>query len=258
MVKLKIDLNSDLGESFGHFRIGHDEEIMQFITSANIACGFHAGDHNVMARTVKLAKKNGVAVGAHPSFPDLMGFGRRKMSLSPKEVKNITIYQLGSLDAFARASGISLQHVKPHGALYNMVMDNESYAEAIIEALQNLNPELVLFTLANSKMVEMASKAGLRVACEAFVDRAYNSDGSLLPRNREGAIIVDMKYAVERAVKIIKEREITAIDGKRLKFDRVETICVHGDTLNAVNIAQSLRRELSAADVEVAPVSTFV
>lgn len=257
-MRLKIDINSDLGESFGHFKIGYDKEIMPYITSANIACGFHAGDPDVMAHTVELAKKNGVAVGVHPGFPDLMGFGRRKMNLSQKELRNLTLYQLGSLEAFAKASEISLQHVKPHGALYNMAMNNAYYAEAIIEALQNFNSELVLFTLSNSIMAGMASKAGLRVACEAFVDRAYNSDSNLLPRNHEGAVIVNLKHAVERAVKIVKEREITTIDGKRLKLDRVETICVHGDTLNAVEIAKSLRRTLSAADVEVTPVSTFV
>ena len=257
-MRLKIDINSDLGESFGHFRIGYDKEIMPFITSANIACGFHAGDPDVMALTVKLAKKNGVAVGAHPGFPDLIGFGRRKMSLSPKEVRNMITYQLGSLEAFARDAEIPMQHVKPHGALYNMAMNDEYYAEAIIEALQSFNPELVLFTLANSKIVEIASESGIRVACEAFIDRAYHSDGGLLPRNREGAVIVDLKYVVERAVKIVVEREITTIDGKRLKFDRVDTLCVHGDTLNAVEIAKSLRRELSVADVEVVSVGTFV
>jgi UPF0271 protein len=179
-MKQKIDINCDLGESFGNFKIGNDTEIMPSITSANIACGFHAGDPVVMAQTVKLAKRNNVAIGAHPGFPDLIGFGRRHMSLSNQEVKNIVIYQIGALEAFAKTVDTKLQHVKPHGALYNAVSKNEAYAEAIIEAVGAANPKLVLFALANSKMAKAAARAGLRVAHEIFADRAYNSDGSLV------------------------------------------------------------------------------
>ena len=257
-MKPKIDINCDLGESFGSFKIGYDAEIMPFITSANIACGLHAGDPVVMARTVKLAKENRVAIGAHPGFPDLMGFGRRYMSLSNEEVRNIVIYQVGALEAFAKAVGMDLQHVKPHGALYNAAAKNEAYANAIIEAVRAVNPKLVLFALANSKMAKMAVKAGLRVASEAFVDRAFNADGSLVSRNVVGAVIEDAKIVAERAVRMIKTGRVTAINGQTVKFDEIHTICVHGDTLNAVELAKAVKKALLAADVEVAPVGTFV
>lgn len=257
-MKQKIDINCDLGESFGNFKIGHDAEIMPFITSANIACGFHAGDPVVIARTVKLAKENRVEIGAHPGFPDLLGFGRRNMSLSQEEVENIIIYQIGALAAFAKAADKNLQHVKPHGALYNTAAKNEAYANAIIEALRTVNSKLMLFALANSKMAKMAAEAGLRVAHEIFVDRAYNPDGSLVSRNIAGAVIEETKLVAERAVRIVKEKRVTAIDGQTVKFDEVHTICVHGDTSNAVELAKSVKKALLAADVEVTPVGTFV
>lgn len=257
-MKPKIDINCDLGESFGNFKIGHDAEIMPFITSVNIACGFHAGDPVVMARTVKMAKENGVAVGAHPSFPDLMGFGRRDMSLSKEELKTIVIYQIGALEAFARAASVHLQHVKPHGALYNTASENEADASAIIEAVRAVNPRLVLFALANSKMAKMAAGAGLRVAHEAFIDRAYNSDGSLVSRRTAGAVIEEPKAVAERAVRMVKEREVMAIDGGAVRFDEVNTLCVHGDTLNAVGLAKSVKKALVAEGIEVVAVGLFV
>lgn len=257
-MKLKIDINCDLAESFGNFKVGHDAEIMPFITSANIACGFHAGDPTVMARTIKLAKENRVAIGAHPGFPDLMGFGRRDMSLSKEEVRNICIYQVGALEAFAKAADTDLQHVKPHGALYNAVAKNKTYASAIIEAVRAVNPTLVVFALANSKMAKMAVEGGLRVASEVFVDRAYNPDGSLVSRNVEGAVIEDVKFAAERSVMMVKKKRVTAIDGQTVKFDEVQTICVHGDTLNSVELAKAVKKVLLAADVEVAPVGIFI
>lgn len=257
-MKLKIDINCDLGESFGNFRVGHDSEIMPFITSANIACGFHAGDPLIMARTVKLAKENGVAIGAHPSFPDLMGFGRREMSLSKEEVKNIVTYQIGALEAFAKAIDKNLQHVKPHGALYNTAAKNEAYANAIIEALRAVNSKLVLFAPVNSKMAKTAVKAGLRVAYEAFADRAYNPDGSLVSRNIAGAVIGEARLVAERVVRMVKEKKITTINGQTVKFDEVHTICVHGDMLNAVELADSVKKALLAADVEVTQVGTFI
>ncbi|MDH5447987.1 MAG: 5-oxoprolinase subunit PxpA [Candidatus Bathyarchaeota archaeon] len=257
-MKLKIDINCDLGESFGNFKVGHDAEIMPFITSANIACGFHAGDPAVMARTVKLAKEHKVAIGAHPGFPDLMGFGRRDMSLSKEEVKNIVVYQVGALEAFTKAADTHLQHVKPHGALYNTAAKNEAYANAIIEAVDAINPKLVLFALANSKIAKMATEAGLRVASEVFVDRAYNPDGSLVSRNGAGAVIEDAKLAAERTVSMIKEKRVTAIDSQTVKFDEVHTICVHGDTLNSVELAKAVKKALLAADVQVMPIGTFI
>jgi len=257
-MKHKIDINCDLGESFGNFKIGHDAEIMSFITSANIACGFHAGDPVVMNHTVKLAKENGVAVGVHPGFPDLMGFGRRDMKLSKEEVRDIVIYQIGALEAFIKAANTELQHVKPHGALYNAASKNEAYAEAIIEAVHAVNSRLVLFVLANSKMAKIAAEAGLCVAQEVFVDRAYNSDGSLVSRSTVGAVIEDARFVAERAVKMVKERKVTAINGQTVKFDEVHTLCVHGDTLNAVELAKSVKKALLDANIEVMPVGSFV
>jgi UPF0271 protein len=257
-MKLKIDINCDLGEKFGVFKVGHDAKIMPFITSANIACGFHAGDPTVMARTIKLAKDNKVAIGAHPGFPDLAGFGRRDMGLSKEEVRNICIYQVGALEALTKAADTDLQHVKPHGALYNAAAKNKAYASAIIEAVRAVNSTLVVFALANSKMAKMAVEAGLRVASEVFVDRAYNPDGSLVSRDIKGAVIEDVKFAAERAAMIVKEKRVTAIDGQTVKFDEVQTICVHGDTLNAVELAKAVKKALLAANVEVAPVGTFI
>ena len=257
-MKAQIDINCDLGESFGRFKVGYDSEIMPFITSANVACGFHGGDPNVMAQTVELARKNGVAVGAHPGYPDLMGFGRREMGLSKEEVKNIVVYQVGALEAFVKAASEELQHVKPHGALYNAAATNEDYSEAIIEALKAINPKLILFTLANSDMAMAAVDAGLRVAYEVFADRAYNSDGTLTPRGLRGSVIENPQVVAERAVKIVKERKVVAVDGKTVDFDEVHTICVHGDTLNAVDIAKSLRNALASAGIKLVSVNELV
>ena len=257
-MRMRIDINCDLGESFGNYKIGHDREIMPYITSANVACGFHAGDPIIMAKTVKLAKENQVAVGAHPGFPDLMGFGRRRMKLSKEEVSNIMIYQIGALEAFAKAAGVEMQHVKPHGALYNAAAENEIYAKAIVEATRAINPKLMLFALADSKMAKMASEAGVRVAHEVFIDRAYNSDGTLVSRRVPGSVIIDVKLVSERAIKIIKERQVAAIDGAVVKFDYVHTLCVHGDTLNAVELAKSVRNAVSDSNIDVLPAGAFV
>ena len=257
-MKSKVDINCDMGESFGHFKVGHDDEIMPFITSANIACGFHAGDPMVIARTVKLAKKKSVAVGAHPGFPDLAGFGRRNMELSKEEVTNIMIYQIGALEAFTKAADTILQHTKPHGALYNAVAKNEAYIEAIIEAVCTVDPKLVLFALAGSQMAKMAEEAGMRVAHEVFADRAYTPDGSLVSRNTAGAILEDAKLVAMRAVRMVKERRIIAINGHDVEFEEVHTICVHGDTLCAVDLARAVKEALLTAKVEVVPVGTFV
>ena len=255
---MRIDLNCDLGESFGSFKVGHDAAIMPFITSANVACGFHAGDPMIMAETVELAKKNKVAVGAHPGFPDLLGFGRRDMGLSKKEVKNIMLYQVGALQVFTRSIGIALQHVKPHGALYNATAKNEAYMEAIIEAVAALDPRPMLFAFAGSKMAGMAEDAGLRVAHEVFVDRAYNADGSLVTRSVSGAVIEDARLVAERVVSMVKEKSIKAIDGKTVRFDQVHTVCLHGDTLNAVELVKAMKKALLVANVEVVPVGTFL
>lgn len=255
---LKVDLNCDLGESFGVFTVGHDAEVMPFITSANIACGFHAGDPMVMARTVSLAKADNVAVGAHPGYPDLAGFGRRSMALSRDEVRNIIVYQIGALHAITAAEGLEMQHVKPHGALYNTAASNEIYIGAIIDAVQAVNPKLVLFALANSPMATAATQAGLRVAHEVFADRAYNADGTLVPRATAGAVIEDVTAVVARAMSMVTAGEVAAVDGQTAHFDRVHTICVHGDTLNAVELAKAVKHALIAADVAIVPVGAFV
>jgi UPF0271 protein len=254
----KVDVNCDLGESYGHFKVGCDAEIMPHITSANIACGFHAGDPAVMAKTVWLAKKNGVAVGAHPGFPDLAGFGRRFMELSKEEVTNIVLYQIGALGIFARGAGVGVQHVKPHGALYNAAAETEPYARGMIDAVLASNSRAVLFALAGSRLARMAEKEGLRVAHEVFIDRAYRPDGSLVSRAVPGSLIGDARLAVRRAVRIVKEKKVTAIDGRDVELGEVHTICVHGDAPNAVALAGSLKKALLAARVEVLPAGLLV
>jgi UPF0271 protein len=254
----KIDINCDLGESYGRFKVGHDREVMPYITSANIACGFHAGDPMVMAQTVNLAKQHGVAVGAHPGYPDLMGFGRRAIGLTTREVKNYIIYQVGALQAFARVAGVDLQHIKPHGALYNMAAKDEDLSEAIIEAIDSIDPKVILLALSNSITAKMAAEAGLRVAREVFADRAYNPDGSLVSRKNPGAVIEDPKVVTQRAVKMIMEGTGVAVNGKVVKFGEVHTICVHGDTFTAVKLARSLRKGLMDSGIEVRSAGTFV
>jgi UPF0271 protein len=257
-LKLKVDLNCDLGESYGNFKVGFDRQVMPHITSANIACGFHAGDPVVMASTVKLAKQHNLAIGAHPGFPDLMGFGRREMKLTKEEATNYIIYQVGALQAFAKAAGVELQHVKPHGALYNMAMKDAVLARAIVEAISTVDSKLIIFAIAESELAKAASKVGLRVACEVFADRAYNSDGSLVSRAVTGAVIENARTVTERAVGMVKEKRVTAIDGKTVDLDEVHTICVHGDNLEAVALVKALRKGLEKAGVEVVSVGKFL
>lgn len=200
----KIDLNCDLGESFGNYKLGLDDEVIKYISSANIACGFHASDPLVMQKTVALARDNGVAVGAHPGFPDLVGFGRRNMNVSPAEAKAFVQYQIGALSAFCKAAGCRLAHVKPHGALYNMAGKDEILAAAICEAVYEFDPELILLCLSGSKMMSAAKKIGLRAASEVFADRAYEDDGSLVARGKPGAVITDEDEAVSRVIGMVK------------------------------------------------------
>jgi UPF0271 protein len=257
-LKLKVDLNCDLGESYGNFKVGFDTQVMPHITSANIACGFHAGDPLVMANTVKLAKQHNVAIGAHPGFPDLMGFGRREMKLTQEEARNYVIYQVGALEVFAKSVGLRLQHVKPHGAFYNMAMKDATLAEAVAEAVSVVDPKLIVFAVWGSKLADAASDAGLRVACEVFADRAYNADGSLVSRMVSGAVIEDPRKVTERAVGMVKEKRIRAMDGKFVELGEVHTICVHGDNLEAVALVKALRKGLERAGVEVVSVSKFL
>lgn len=203
-----VDLNCDIGESFGAYQIGRDSEILEFVTSANIACGFHAGDPATMRRTVKLALASGVALGAHPGLPDLAGFGRRDMDISPQEAYDMVLYQIGALWGFVRAEGAKLQHVKPHGALYNMAARNAGLAEAIAEAVYKADPDLILFGLAGSELIQAGKKAGLRTASEVFSDRTYQSDGSLTPRREQGALIADEQTSLNQVIRMVAEKKV--------------------------------------------------
>lgn len=253
----RVDLNADLGESFGVYRLGLDAEVLRHVTSANIACGFHAGDPMVMARTVAMAAENGVGIGAHPGYPDLQGFGRRNMELAPEEVKNLVIYQVGALTAFARAAGRPLQHVKAHGALYNMAARDLRLARAIAEGVKAAAPDAILLALAGSAMVRAAEEVGLKVAQEVFADRAYNADGTLVPRSRPDAMIHDPEIAIPRAVRMVTEGKVTAITGEEVPI-QADSICVHGDNPEAIAFVARIRRALEEAGVEVVPLAQVV
>jgi UPF0271 protein len=247
---MQIDLNGDVGESFGAYEIGHDAALIPILTSANIACGFHAGDPGVMRATVALAREHGTAIGAHPGFPDLVGFGRREIKATPREVEDFIAYQIGALAAIAAAQGARLAHVKPHGALYNMAARDADLADAIARAIAAVDPTLKLFGLPGSKSLEAARRHQLRVVNEAFADRAYRRDGSLVPRSEPGAVIDDEELVVNRAVAIASDRVIVAADGTRVPLD-VETICVHGDTPGAAVLASRIRKALGVAGIQV-------
>ncbi len=251
----RIDFNCDMGESFGSYKLGQDEEVIKYITSANVACGFHAGDPQWMRHTVKLAEEHGVAVGAHPSFPDLQGFGRRNMLLTSAEAKNDVMYQIGALRAFTRDHG--LQHVKPHGAMYNMAVDGGDLAKAINEAVLEIDPGMILIVLAGSPWVGVAREMGLRVAMEAFADRALNPDGTLVSRSKPGSVIHDLGEVVERSLKMVTEGRATAITGEEVEI-QADTLCLHGDTPGAVEMARAVRNGLRDAGVEIVRLSEMV
>ena len=247
---MQIDLNGDVGESFGAYEIGHDAALIPILTSVNIACGFHAGDPGVMRATVALAHGHGSAIGAHPGFPDLVGFGRREIKATPREVEDFVAYQIGALAAIAAAQGVRLAHVKPHGALYNMAARDVELADAIARAIAAVDPTLKLFGLPGSKSLEAAQRHNVRAVSEAFADRAYRRDGSLVPRSEPGAVIDDEAVVVSRAVAIARDRMIVAADGTRVSLD-VQTICVHGDTRGAAVLASRIRTALSDAGIEI-------
>ena len=251
----KIDFNCDMGESFGMYKMGFDEEVIKYITSANIACGFHASDPIWMRHTVQLAEEHGVAVGAHPGFPDLKGFGRRNMAITPEEAKNDVIYQIGALQAFTRSK--KLQHVKPHGAMYNQAVNDEALARAICEAVLEVDLDMILLALMGSPWVKIAEDMGLRVAREIFADRALNADGTLVPRSHPRAVLDDIQEVAERSVKMVTEGRATAITGEEIEV-RADSLCLHGDTPGAVEMARLLKRELEAAGVQIVPVSQLV
>ena len=238
-----IDLNSDLGESFGAYTLGMDEKLMEYITSANVACGWHAGDPLVMQKTIRAAAKNGVAVGAHPGYPDLMGFGRREIKITPEEAYTYVLYQLGALDAFARTEGVKIQHVKPHGALYNQACKDEKLASAICRAAQAFDRELIVLAPYNSAFRTAAETIGLPFAGEFFADRAYLPDGSLVPRSQPGAVIHDADEACRRVLQMAREGTVTCLDGTELTM-RCVSVCVHGDNAEALSTVKKIRGAL--------------
>lgn len=256
----KIDLNSDVGESFGNYQLGLDEKIIPLISSANIACGFHAGDPTVMKRTIAIAKKYGVAPGAHPGFPDLMGFGRRKMDASLDEIKDYVTYQMGALQAFAAAQGMALQHVKPHGALYNMAVEDMEIWDAVAEVIAAVDSGLILFVMAGpwrQDLEAIGARHGIRIAFEFFGDRAYNPDGTLVSRKLPGAVIQDHELVAEKVLKMVKEGKVVCIDGTEIEL-AAETICVHGDNPAALELVRNIRESLLEEGIEITPPATFL
>lgn len=243
---ISIDLNCDLGESFGTYKIGMDEQVIPYITSANIACGFHAGDPTVMAKTVAMCKKYGVHVGAHPGYPDLQGFGRREMSISPEEVKNDIMYQVGALKAFCDGQGVPLCHVKPHGALYNKAGKDYGLALAICQGIQAIDPKLKIMALSGSCMIQAAEDLSLPYMSEVFADRGYEADGSLVKRGQPGALIEDEGEALARVIRMAKEGRVRAVTGKDIPI-RADSVCVHGDGPKALAFVRRIRQALSQA-----------
>lgn len=251
-----IDLNCDMGESFGAYTIGNDAEILPYITSANIACGFHAGDPGTMKRTVKLALENHVGVGAHPGLPDLAGFGRRNIDISPQDAYDMVVYQIGALNAFVKAEGGKIQHIKPHGALYNMAAKNTALSEAIAEAVYKVDPEMVLFGLSGGELVKAGKKLGLMTANEVFADRTYQDDGSLTPRSHEHALIHNKESAVNHIIGMIKNHTVQSLQGKVIPI-QADTICIHGDGKNALEFAKYIHIALKEAGINIKRVTDF-
>lgn len=252
-----IDLNTDAGESYGRWKLANEQELFKYVSSANIACGFHAGDPQSIWHSLRNAKSLGVAVGAHPGFPDLMGFGRREMEVSLEELKAYVIYQLGALEAFAKVEGIELQHVKAHGALYNMAWVRADYADAIAKAVASFDSNLIIVAPYGSQMAKKAEEIGLRVAYEAFIDRGYMPDGRLAPRNHPRAVISDPNIAVKRALKIIDDGLVEAIDGSLIEI-KAHTLCIHGDSPNAVELAKIVNKKLKEAGIEIRPMAELI
>lgn len=248
MDQLRVDLNCDVGESFGHYHLGDDAAILQFVTSANIACGFHAGDPAVMRHTVKLSLEHGVAIGAHPGLPDLVGFGRREMAVSPEEAFNMVVYQIGALSAFVQAEGGELHHVKPHGALYNMAAVNKALAEAIAEAVYKVKPEAVLYGLAGSELIRAGERLGLTTANEVFADRTYQQDGTLTSRRFPDALITDTADAILQVLRMVKEGKVKTQQGEDIAI-QADTVCIHGDGPHALSFARHIQEVLTSEGV---------
>ena len=252
-MRTTVDINCDMGESYGAWKMGEDAAVMPYITSANIACGFHGGDPATIRATVRLALDHGVAIGAHPSLPDLQGFGRRFMKISPQDLYDLVVYQAGAVEAFARAAGARLHHLKCHGALYNMAANDAGLAEAMARAVKDLGGGLILYALSNSLMMSTAKSLGVAVAGEVFADRGYADDGTLAPRGSPGAMIEDPALAAQRAVSMIEEGQVSALSGKRVPVSP-DTLCLHGDQPGAVAFARAIRKALSEHGIAVASI----
>jgi UPF0271 protein len=245
----RIDLNCDMGESYGAWKMGADAQVMPHISSANIACGFHGGDPATIRTTVRLAVEHGVAIGAHPSLPDLMGFGRRVMKISPQDMYDLVVYQAGAVEGFARAAGSRLHHIKCHGALYNMAANDEALSEAMVRAAKDLGT--MLYVLSGSRNLEIAKKQGIAVCAEVFADRGYADDGTLAPRDKPGGMIDDAAKAVKQALAVVEEGHVTSLSGRRVPV-AADTMCLHGDQPGAAAFAQALRRAFAERGIGVA------
>ena len=253
---MPVDLNSDMGESYGVYSIGADDEILRWVTSANVACGWHGGDPQVMRRTVQQAKELGVRVGAHPSYPDLLGFGRRAMQITRQEARDYLLYQIGALRAFCEALGVQLQHVKPHGAIYNVAVKDRELSLGIAEGVREAGGDLILVGLSDSELVRAGKEIGVRVAREAFGDRAYNEDGTLVSRRLPGSLIADPDAVAERVLGLVRGT-VRAITGASIRLE-ADTVCLHGDTPGAGIIARRVRKQLEAAGIRPTPMGEFV
>lgn len=245
-----IDLNCDMGEAFGNYPMPNDDILLDHITSANIACGFHAGDPEVMQHTVSMAIKKGVAIGAHPGLPDLQGFGRREMKISANEAYQITIYQIGALYGFVKAAGGKLHHVKAHGALYNMAAKDANLANAIVQAVHDFDPTLILYALAGSEMINLAKKSGLTTASEVFADRTYQDDGSLTPRMQSNALITDEAQSINQVLLMVKQQQVISVNQKTIPL-KAETLCLHGDGAHAVDFAKLINQKLKQEGISI-------
>lgn len=254
---MRININADIGESYGKFTIGNDAELMTLIGSANIACGMHAGDPSIMVRTIGLAKEHGVSIGAHPGFNDIWGFGRRQIRMNPKDLEYLVTYQIGALQALAQAQNAKVTHVKPHGALNNMAHDDASYAEAIARGIKAADPNLIFVANAGSEMTKAGHKLGLRVANESYIDRRYDDNGKMLSRELENSVIKDPQQAAEHVLRILDERALVSISGKRIPAE-VDTFCIHGDEPTAVAVATAVVAALKQAGIQITPLPELI
>jgi UPF0271 protein len=251
---MKIDLNCDMGESFGAWRMGDDVELMDYVSSVNVACGFHAGDASVIRETVEAAIAKNVAIGAHPSFPDLQGFGRREMKMSAREIFDIVLYQVSALKGICEALGAKLHHVKPHGALYNQAAKDAAMARAIAEAVKAIDAELIFYGLSGSFLISEAEKVGLKTASEVFADRTYRPDGSLTPRSEPNALIHDAEKSVAQVLQMIRSQSVTASGGEIVSI-KAETVCLHGDGANALEFAGTINARLAENEISIKPIN---